>query len=275
MKKTQIAGIAAVALLSLAPAASAAITNTTSQASLLSDVFTNTSDVNTQISNLTSTINGLPDQTYNESNPMPIATEFNAIAGDSDTGRGVTPVQFSSFIVAVNSGMDDAATSALANTKVQKLKVYVTSPSGSAALKKAITKAYTKGNGNSFSFTITVKNGDNAIATKTLKYTNNTKIAVTDDDSSSSSNAGSGTTTTTPGGLSNVTELTGNHSVSLAGPSGFVYTLFSMSGTKSNRGLAGETAWFTDKTATDANGNLYYRVSTDEWVEASSNVTFN
>jgi hypothetical protein len=283
MKKIKIAGIAAVALLSVAPVATTALTTNTAQASLLSDVFTNTSDVNEQITKLTTAINGLPDQTYNESNPMPVTTEFNAIVGLNESGKTVTPVQFSSFIVAINSGMDSAATSAFANTKVQKLTVSVTSPSGSAALKKAIDKAYNKGNGFGFSFTIVLKNGDNVLTSKTLKYVNNTKIVLQPDDpdysqyanNNGSSNNNTNTNTNNGAGLSNVSDLTGNHSVSLAEPSGFVYSLYGLSGSKSNRGLAGGTAWYTDKTATDAKGNVYYRVSTDEWVEQSTGVTFN
>ncbi|AKP67245.1 hypothetical protein [Companilactobacillus ginsenosidimutans] len=79
----------------------------------------------------------------------------------------------------------------------------------------------------------------------------------------------------TSAGLHNVTDLSGNHTVSLDGPEGFVYALFSVNGDRSNRGLAGLSAWFTDKSATDAQGNTYYRVSTDEWVMASTGVHFN
>lgn len=76
-------------------------------------------------------------------------------------------------------------------------------------------------------------------------------------------------------GLTNVTDLQGIHVVNLAGPEGFVYTLFTLNGGQGNRGLAGLTSWATDKTAQDANGNTYYRVSTDEWVRAGEGVTFN
>ncbi|MQS89628.1 hypothetical protein [Companilactobacillus mishanensis] len=61
--------------------------------------------------------------------------------------------------------------------------------------------------------------------------------------------------------------------LTLDGPAGFVYTLFKADGTNATRGLAGLTAWQTDRSATDAAGNTYYRVSTDEWVRMGSGVT--
>ncbi|WP_125772073.1 hypothetical protein [Companilactobacillus furfuricola] len=75
-------------------------------------------------------------------------------------------------------------------------------------------------------------------------------------------------------GLGNVTDLGTGHVVTLDGPAGFVYTLFKSDGSNATRGLAGLTAWQTDKSATDAEGNTYYRVSTDEWVRAGSGVNF-
>lgn len=75
-------------------------------------------------------------------------------------------------------------------------------------------------------------------------------------------------------GLGNVTDLGEGHVVTLDGPAGFVYTLFTSDGGNASRGLAGLTAWQTDKSATDAEGNTYYRVSTDEWVRAGSGVNF-
>lgn len=271
MKKITIAGIAAVALLTVAPA----VTTTTAQAGILGNIFSSTTTNNgEQITDLENVINNMPDQTYDESNPMPITTLFNSMVGLAENGNGVMPVQFSAEFVSINSGMDKTATSAFAKANIQNLKMYVTAPTSASALKKAITKAYTKGNGNSFAFTIVLKNGENTLASKKITYTNNTKMAVDDDDTD-----GTATTPTTPttptNGLSNVTELTGNHTVTLAGPSGFVYSLYSQAGKKSNRGLAGETGWYTDKTATDANGTTYYRVSTDEWIAASTGVTFN
>lgn len=76
-------------------------------------------------------------------------------------------------------------------------------------------------------------------------------------------------------GLTDIQDLSGYHAVTLAGPSGFVYSLYSSSGAKASRGLAGNTSWYTDKTAKDSSGNTYYRVSTDEWVKADTGVTFN
>ncbi|MCH4009927.1 hypothetical protein [Companilactobacillus sp.] len=88
-------------------------------------------------------------------------------------------------------------------------------------------------------------------------------------------NGNNGGNTNNGEGLTNVTDLQGTHVVNLAGPEGFVYTLFTLNGGQGNRGLAGLTSWATDKTAQDANGNTYYRVSTDEWVRAGEGVTFN
>lgn len=260
MKKIKFAGITAVALLAVAPMTAASITPNTAQAGILSDIFstsnpTATADANAKV---VDAINGLQDQTYDESNPMPITSKFQGVAGLTTSGLGLSPVQFSSEIVSINSGMDDAATTALANSDAQKLKIYVSGNN----VKTDMQDAYKKGNGRSFSITVTVKNGDNVLAKKTITYTNNTKTA---DDSS--------TTTTPATGLSNVTNLSGHNVITLAGSNSQVFSLISQTGTKSNRGLAGGTAWYTDKSAKDANGNTYYRVSTDEWVKYSNQTT--
>ncbi|AKP67247.1 hypothetical protein [Companilactobacillus ginsenosidimutans] len=74
-------------------------------------------------------------------------------------------------------------------------------------------------------------------------------------------------------GLGNFNDI-GDHVVSLDGPDGFVYTLFTAAGKQASRGLGGNTAWYTNRTANDAAGNTYYRVSTDEWVRAGNGVNF-
>ncbi|MQS89627.1 hypothetical protein [Companilactobacillus mishanensis] len=79
--------------------------------------------------------------------------------------------------------------------------------------------------------------------------------------------------TVTGDGLGNVQDLGGMKTLSLDGPAGFVYTLFKTDGTNATRGLAGLSSWATDKKASDAAGNTYYRVSTDEWVRMGSGVT--
>lgn len=76
-------------------------------------------------------------------------------------------------------------------------------------------------------------------------------------------------------GLTDITDLPANSTVSLDGPAGFVYSLFTSDGTAATRGLAGLSSWSTDKTAKDAQGNVYYRVSTNEWIQAGSGVTLN
>jgi hypothetical protein len=76
-------------------------------------------------------------------------------------------------------------------------------------------------------------------------------------------------------GLTSITDLPTGSTVSLAGPAGFVYSLYGVDGSIGTRGLAGDSAWIADKTAKDANGNVYYRVSTDEWIMQGTGVTLN
>ncbi|WP_099973936.1 SLAP domain-containing protein [Lactobacillus terrae] len=79
---------------------------------------------------------------------------------------------------------------------------------------------------------------------------------------------------TNPGtGISNIQTLTGSHVVVLDTP-GFVYPLYQQDGKTSSRYVAGGTSWVTDQTGTDANGVVYYRVSTTEWVMAGQGVNF-
>ncbi|MCH4009930.1 hypothetical protein [Companilactobacillus sp.] len=103
----------------------------------------------------------------------------------------------------------------------------------------------------------------------THEWVNASDITFTSKDGNTTNNNGS------TSGLNNITDLQGYHAVKLDGPTGFVYALYSQNGTRSNRGLAGLTSWYTDKSATDNQGNTYYRVSTDEWVRASTGVTLN
>ncbi|MQS89624.1 hypothetical protein [Companilactobacillus mishanensis] len=75
-------------------------------------------------------------------------------------------------------------------------------------------------------------------------------------------------------GLTNFTSIAGGYAtVKLAGPDGFVYDLFGKNGSRVQRGLAGNSNWATDMTATDKDGKTYYRVSTDEWVPDGAGVT--
>lgn len=78
-----------------------------------------------------------------------------------------------------------------------------------------------------------------------------------------------------PNFFTNITQYPEFHTVNLAGPTGFVYAMFNKDGVRSLRGLAGNTAWATDQRATDADGNIYYRVSTDEWIQEGVGVTVN
>jgi hypothetical protein len=59
-----------------------------------------------------------------------------------------------------------------------------------------------------------------------------------------------------------------------AGPSGFVYPLFDDNGKQvTNRAVAGDTAWYTDKSAVNADGVTVYHVATGEWLQGN-NVTY-
>lgn len=74
--------------------------------------------------------------------------------------------------------------------------------------------------------------------------------------------------------LGSVTNLQGHNVIKLNG-NNFVYKLYKLDGGNASRGLAGGSAWFTDKCATDDQGNKYYRISTDEWVKLDEGVTLN
>jgi len=65
-----------------------------------------------------------------------------------------------------------------------------------------------------------------------------------------------------------------NGKVVTAGPSGFVYPLFDDNGKQvTNRAVAGDTAWYTDKSAVNADGTTVYHVATGEWLQGN-NVTY-
>lgn len=67
-----------------------------------------------------------------------------------------------------------------------------------------------------------------------------------------------------------------NGKVTLDGPSSFVYFLYNDNGEQiSSRALGGDSAWFTDKKATNAAGVTVYHVATGEWVQAGSGVNYS
>ena len=67
-----------------------------------------------------------------------------------------------------------------------------------------------------------------------------------------------------------------NGKVTLDGPSSFVYFLYNNEGKQiANRALTGDSAWFTDKKATNAAGVTVYHVATGEWVQAGSGVNYS
>ncbi|MFC6322608.1 SLAP domain-containing protein [Companilactobacillus baiquanensis] len=79
--------------------------------------------------------------------------------------------------------------------------------------------------------------------------------------------------TTDPEGALTVTKLDKNKIVNIS-TSGMVYFLYNSKGVRSDtRALGGGTSWQVDKTATDAAGNTYYGVSTDEFVKAGEGVS--
>jgi len=79
--------------------------------------------------------------------------------------------------------------------------------------------------------------------------------------------------TTDPEGALTVTKLDKNKIVNIS-TTGMVYFLYNSKGVKSTtRALGGGTAWQVDKTAKDAAGNVYYGVSTDEFVKAGEGVS--
>ncbi|MFC6322607.1 SLAP domain-containing protein [Companilactobacillus baiquanensis] len=80
-----------------------------------------------------------------------------------------------------------------------------------------------------------------------------------------------GSTTDPEGGLT-VTKLAKNKIVAVS-TEGMVYYLYNSKGVRSDtRALGGGTTWQVDKTAVDADGNIYYGVSTDEFVKGGEGV---
>ena len=80
--------------------------------------------------------------------------------------------------------------------------------------------------------------------------------------------------TTDEGAYTDVQSVNGK--VTLDGPSSFIYMLYNDNGESiSNRALAGDSAWYTDKKATNAAGVTVYRVATGEWVQTGSGVNFS
>ncbi|MQS89626.1 hypothetical protein [Companilactobacillus mishanensis] len=75
--------------------------------------------------------------------------------------------------------------------------------------------------------------------------------------------------------MTNITDLQGHHVISLSGSDkDKVYPLYNTNGKKLTRNLGQDSAWQTDKQATDSEGNTVYRVSTDEWVRLEAGVSF-
>lgn len=67
-----------------------------------------------------------------------------------------------------------------------------------------------------------------------------------------------------------------NGKVTLDGPSSFIYMLYNDNGENiSNRALAGDSEWYTDKKATNAAGVTVYHVATGEWVQAGNGVNYS
>lgn len=137
----------------------------------------------------------------------------------------------------------------------------------------------------------TLKNGDNntisnrALAKNTAWKTNakrtdqngNVQYRVGADewinaDDVTFAKAGSDNGSSTTGSYTDVKALNGK--VETAGPAGYYYPLFNDNGEQiSNRGVAGLTSWYTDKSAKNADGVTVYHVATGEWIQGT-NVTY-
>ena len=66
-----------------------------------------------------------------------------------------------------------------------------------------------------------------------------------------------------------------NGKVTLDGPNSFVYFLFDNNGKQiANRAVNGDSAWYTDKKATNAAGKTVYHVATGEWLQEGSGVNY-
>ena len=77
----------------------------------------------------------------------------------------------------------------------------------------------------------------------------------------------------TEGAYTDVKEVNGK--VTLAGPAGFMYMLYSDNGVvNGSRALSGDSGWKTDKVAKNANGTTVYRVATNEWVQVGNGVNY-
>jgi len=61
--------------------------------------------------------------------------------------------------------------------------------------------------------------------------------------------------------------------VTLEGPAGYVYELFNDDLSREPRGLAGDTAWATDKQRIMNNGDTYYEVGKGEWIKQDTGVS--
>ncbi|MDT6953103.1 hypothetical protein [Companilactobacillus alimentarius] len=73
-------------------------------------------------------------------------------------------------------------------------------------------------------------------------------------------------------GLQNIKTVSGV--ATLTKSKGYVMTLFGDNGEARNLSLASPSAWRVDRTATDANGNTYYRVATNQWLQAGEGVSY-
>lgn len=80
---------------------------------------------------------------------------------------------------------------------------------------------------------------------------------------------------TKPQMFKDIMQLSGYKTVSLDGPSGFIYMLFNKAGSRTNRTLPGASGWATDQVGIANDGSKYYRVSTDEWVKEGTGVNIN
>ncbi|WP_201306974.1 hypothetical protein [Companilactobacillus farciminis] len=177
------------------------------------------------------------------------------------------------------------ATATAAGTKVTFVRTVVVSPSEANWTVTANKGVVTTKSDNAY---YTLKNDDNetitnrALAKNTAWVTDQKRV---DQDGNTQYRVATGEwinaddvtfsdkATTDEGEYTDVQALNGK--VTLDGPSSFIYMLYNDNGeTVSNRALAGDSAWYTDKKATNAAGVTVYHVATGEWVQAGSGVNY-
>ncbi|MFD1418341.1 hypothetical protein [Companilactobacillus keshanensis] len=183
------------------------------------------------------------------------------------TGSTATPATATfSYVRAINVGSEEAANwtvkdeSGVVTTKTDKTYYTMKNDDNNTISNRALA-ANTSWQ---YDQTRTDKDGNVQYRVSTHEWVPAESVTVND-------NNGGGTTD--PDGALTVTNLDTKKVLNLATP-GMTYFLYNKDGKMSDtRALAGGTSWLVDKTATDAAGNTYYGVSTNEFVKAGEGVS--